>query len=120
MRKRRDGTATRSPDRRKLTELYVRKVKPEPRLFCTLDTFQRGLALRVLPTGHKSWKAVYRHHSRPRWFHIGNAGAIPLSDARGIAVDGEWLRDSFLFACRQDAEAYLYYLKRRWDGFYAH
>jgi integrase len=87
MRKRRDGTATRKADRRKLTELFVRKVQPEPRLFCVWDAYQRGLALRVTPNGCKSWKAVYRHHNRPRWFHIGSAGAVGLSDARRIAAE---------------------------------
>jgi integrase len=50
------------------------------------DTYQRGLALRVQPTGQKSWKVVYSCGGRPRWFHVGDASAIGLTDARRVAA----------------------------------
>jgi integrase len=50
------------------------------------DTYQRGLVLRVQPTGQKSWKAVYSHGGRPRWYHVGDASAIGLTEARRIAA----------------------------------
>jgi len=34
-----------------------------PRLF-GVDTVQRGLALRVEPTGYMAYKVVYRHHKK--------------------------------------------------------
>src|SRR5262245_1084585 len=71
--------------RRKLSELGVRKAKPERIAYLIWDTYQRGLALRVQPTGARSWIAIYRFHNRPRWYHIGDAGAIALSDARKLA-----------------------------------
>ncbi len=49
------------------------------------DSHQRGLAVVVQPTGHKAWKCVYPFHGRPRWYHIGNAAAIDLADARKLA-----------------------------------
>jgi integrase len=39
----------------------------------------------VRPSGHKSWKCIYTHNGRPRWYHIGDATAIDLSDARKLA-----------------------------------
>jgi integrase len=50
------------------------------------DTHQHGLALAVQPTGHRSWKVIYRANRGPRWVHLGNAGAIPLTDARRLAA----------------------------------
>jgi integrase len=70
-----------------LTELYVRKLRPEAAAFVVWDTRQHGLALRVQPTGAKAWKAIYSRHGRPRWLHIGDAGAIGLSDARTLAAE---------------------------------
>src|SRR4029077_6005578 len=63
-----------------------RKLKPKPASFVVWDTRQRGLAIKVQPTGTKSWKAVYSRHGRPRWLHIGGADAIGLSDARTLAA----------------------------------
>ena len=73
--------------KRRLTELYVRKLKPKTQPFLVWDTLQRGLAIRVQPTGARAWKCIYSHHSRPRWLHLGNAGAIGLADARTLAAE---------------------------------
>ena len=51
------------------------------------DTHQRGLALRVQPTGARSWYTVYSRHGRPRWLRLGDANAIGLSDARTLATE---------------------------------
>jgi integrase len=83
-----DGRAARPPRRRQLTELYVRKVRGEPDgAFNVWDTKQRGLALQVQPSGYRSFKAVYAHAGRPRWYHIGDAAKIGLADARRIAAE---------------------------------
>jgi integrase len=79
------GDDPRAPRRIKLTELHVRNAKPERRAFFVWDTKQHGLALRVQPTGHLSWKCVYRFHGGRRDFSIGDARAIALGDARKIA-----------------------------------
>jgi integrase len=80
-------SAARSPNKRKLTDLYVATVKPrEGGAFLTWDERQPGLALAVQPTGSKAWKFVYRSGGRPRWLTIGNATAIGLADARRLAA----------------------------------
>jgi integrase len=50
------------------------------------DALQRGLAIRVQPSGSRAWKAIYSRHGRPRWYHIGDVGAIGLADARRLAA----------------------------------
>ncbi|MBR0804117.1 integrase family protein [Bradyrhizobium japonicum] len=72
-------------NKRQLTDLLVRKIGPRDKPFLIWDTKQRGLALRVQPTGHKSWKCIYARSGRPRWYSIGAADAIDLSDARKLA-----------------------------------
>ena len=76
-----------APHKRKLTAVFLQKVKPQSHPIMIWDTYQRGLALRVEPTGYKAWKVIYRHGNRPRWFHLGAADAIPLSEARRLAAE---------------------------------
>jgi len=85
-RPRTDGAPSRSAKHRKLTELLVQRASPEASAFNIWDTYQRGLVLRIRPSGIRAFKAVYRHAGRPRWYHIGDARAIPLSDARRLAA----------------------------------
>src|SRR5262245_38582863 len=87
-RPRRDGTPARSaPNRRRLSDAFVKTVRPDPeRVVVYWDTLQRGLALAVQPSGHRSWKCVYTIHGRgARWYSIGDARAITLADARRLA-----------------------------------
>jgi integrase len=86
-RPRRDGTPAREPNRRKLSDAFVRTVQPDPdRTVMYWDTLQRGLALKVEPSGHRAWKCVYTIHGRgPRWYHLSDARAISLADARKLA-----------------------------------
>ena len=67
----------------RLTELKVRKAPPG----VYWDEIQRGLALRVQPTGGKSWYCVYSRQGRPRWLWLGKADAIGLSDVRTLAAE---------------------------------
>jgi integrase len=75
------------PNKRKLTSLTVTKLQPAAKPFLVWDTFQRGLALKIEPSGYRSYKLIYRHRNRPRWYHIGAADAIALADARHIAAE---------------------------------
>jgi integrase len=87
-RPRRDGTpARREPNKRKLSDAFVKTVEADPdRAVVYWDTLQRGLALRVQPSGHTAWKCVYTIRRRgPRWYHIGDARALSLADARRLA-----------------------------------
>jgi integrase len=83
-RPRRDGTPAAAPSRRKLSDLFIKGLRPRERAFMIWDSYQRGLAIRVLPSGHMSWKVIYAHHGRPRWFAVGDVAAIGLSDARKL------------------------------------
>src|SRR5262249_34852299 len=81
-RPRKDGSPSRVPNKRSLTELFVRKVRSEASAFNVWDAKERGLVLRVHPSGTRSFKAVYSIGGKARWCHIGSVG---LSDARKIA-----------------------------------
>jgi integrase len=87
-RPRRDGTPARSaPNRRRLSDAFLKTVRGDPdRVIVYWDTHQRGLALSVQPSGHRAWKCVYsiRGHGA-RWFHLGDARAVSLADARRLA-----------------------------------
>jgi integrase len=77
----------RAARKRQFNELFIRKIRPEKSAFLVWDSKQHGLALQVQPTGAKAWKAIYSHHGRPRWLHIGKASAIGLADARTLAAE---------------------------------
>src|SRR5262245_59477974 len=77
----------RSARKRKLTEIAVRKLKPESAPYLVWDTHARGLALKVMPTGSKAWKAIYSFRGRPRWLHLGDASVIGLADARVLTAE---------------------------------
>jgi integrase len=82
-RPRNDGTEPRGANKRNITELFLQKVKREAAPFNVWDTKERGLVLRVHPTGRRAFKFVYSRQGRPRWYHIGE---VPLGDARRIAA----------------------------------
>jgi integrase len=71
----------------RLRELTVKKAKPKAKAYLLWDALQRGLALRVQPTGAKSWTVIYSRQGRPRWLHLGNANVVGLSDARTMAAE---------------------------------
>jgi integrase len=71
----------------RLRELSVKKARARAKAYMIWDVTQRGLGLRVQPTGAKAWKCVYSRHGRPRWLHLGNADAIGLADARLLAAE---------------------------------
>jgi integrase len=73
--------------KRRLTELSVRKLPPAAATYLVWDTHQRGLAIRIHPTGRKAWYVVYSRRGRPRWLHLGDAGAVGLADARQMAAE---------------------------------
>ena len=71
-----DGTKARAARRHKLSDLYVRKFKPEAVGVRHLG-HQAGRAwrFRVQPTGQRSFKVVYSRHGRANWLHLG---PVPL------------------------------------------
>ncbi len=55
-----------------LTNSYIKTLQPRAAPFLDWDTKQDKLAVRVQPSGHKSFKFIYSRHGRPRWFSIGD------------------------------------------------
>jgi integrase len=77
----------RPPLKRKLTEILIRRHRPQAKAYLIWDTKQHGLALRIQPTGHRSYVCIYYYHGRPRWLHLGRADAIGLREARTLAAE---------------------------------
>ena len=72
----------------RLTELAVKRLTPRAGgAFMVWDGYARGLGLKVMPTGAKSWKFLYSRHGRSRWLHLGAVGAIDLAGARALAAE---------------------------------
>ena len=71
----------------RLTELAVKKAQPEAAAYAIWDTLQRGLCLRIQPSGSRAWYCVYSRQGRPRWLYLGAAAAIGLADARTMAAE---------------------------------
>jgi integrase len=69
----------------KLTDPFIKSLQPQAQPYLVWDTKQRGLAVRVQPSGHKSYKCIYSRHARPRWFSLG-AIDIGLAKARVSAA----------------------------------
>jgi integrase len=74
-------------NKRKLNALDAVRLKPQARAYLVWDTIQRGLALQVQPTGHRSYKFIFNRNGRTRWVTIGAADAIGLADARRMAAE---------------------------------
>jgi Arm DNA-binding domain len=77
----------RAINKRKLNSLDGVKLKPQASTYLVWDTFQRGLALQVQPSGYRAFKFIYNYRNRTRWFTIGAANGIGLADARHIAAE---------------------------------
>jgi integrase len=82
----RDGRPARWTDHRRLTDRIIRSFTPElGRRVFYWDEFQRGLGLVIHPSGRKTFKLVYRHGGRPRWYNLGDA-SIGVAGARKLAA----------------------------------
>ncbi|MDP6708945.1 MAG: integrase family protein [Alphaproteobacteria bacterium] len=80
----------REPNRRELTDRFIRDLKPpaEKTLYWDTkksETYSSGLCLIALPTGHKSFKVVYRSAGLLRWYNVGTYGKVYLKEAREVA-----------------------------------
>ena len=65
-----------------LTDRQIAAIKPTTTRVEYVDEKVPGLALRVTPTGAKSWTVRYRHRGRLRRLTLGSASVIPLAQAR--------------------------------------
>jgi integrase len=71
--------------RRKMTPAWVAAVKPEAEPVEYPDEAERGLVLRVQPTGRKTWYARYTFKGKDRRYRLGPFPALSLKDARAAA-----------------------------------
>ncbi|MEX2642536.1 MAG: site-specific integrase [Acetobacterales bacterium] len=88
-RPRQDGSAAAAPERRVLTDALVRRAPAADRRRRIYDAAGNayGLTLVVEPSGKRSFKVPYRHHGRPRLYHLGDATKLGLKEARQLAKE---------------------------------
>jgi len=85
-RPRRDGLPPKAPNRRKLTDSFLRGLKAEDRCVIVWDEKVRGLAIAAYPSGTRTWKCIYSFRGRKRWYTVGPADVIELDEARKMAA----------------------------------
>src|SRR5690349_8505689 len=69
-----------------LTARRVTALKPRLTRYEIFDSRTPGLAIRVTPTGHKSWVLHYRHRGRHRRLTLGRYPDRTLAAARAKAI----------------------------------
>lgn len=70
-----------------LTDRTIRAMKPGDRQYEMTDPKTPGLALRILPSGTKSWSFRFRRGRRWGRVSLGPYPAVGLSDARDLATE---------------------------------
>jgi hypothetical protein len=81
-RPRRDGRPPSPPRKQKLTAIAVRTLPAQARQYLVWDLDTRGLVLCIQPSSARSYKFLYSHARKLRWYSLGDADALPLSEAR--------------------------------------
>jgi integrase len=69
-----------------LTVRSIEGLKPGRTRYEVFDALTPGLAIRVTPSGHKSWVLLYRYHGRLRRLTLGRYSDRKLAEARKEAV----------------------------------
>lgn len=72
--------------RKALTDKTLSALKPEPRRYEVRDARLPGFAVRVFPTGQKTFTVSYRYGTKQRRMTLGRYPIISLSEAREKAV----------------------------------
>jgi hypothetical protein len=70
-----------------LTVRSIEGLKPGRTRYEVFDAFTPGLAIRVTPSGHKSWVLFYRYHGRLRRLTLGRYSDRKLAEARKEALN---------------------------------
>ena len=71
--------------RKRLTDRFVRTVKPTATQADYWDQTLIGFGLRVSPKRKRSFQILYRHHRRQRRMVLGSFPAMSLAEARKYA-----------------------------------
>jgi len=69
-----------------LTDFRVRNAKPTDKQFEIFDRSVGGFAVRVSPSGTKTYVVTYRCNGKKRRMALGDATILKLDDARGLAM----------------------------------
>jgi hypothetical protein len=69
-----------------LTVRGILALKSRTKRYEVFDALTPSLAIRVTPSGHKSWALYYRHHGRQRRLTLGRYPDLTLADARSQAI----------------------------------
>jgi integrase len=83
-RPRRDGAPAASPNKRKLTDQFIKSFSSDGRRLVH-DTKIAGFACACYASGRKVYKVLYPCAGKTRWYTLGRADAINLKDARRLA-----------------------------------
>ncbi len=71
----------------RLTDRFIRSVKPSAKVIDYPDKTQMGLSLRVWPSGKKTWSIRYWRAGKSVRTAAGQWPEVPLAEAREIAVE---------------------------------
>ncbi len=70
---------------KKFTDIMIRSLKPKPKPYVLREDAPRGeggFALRVMPSGSKSWQMIYSFDGQRKWLSLGSYPSIGVADAR--------------------------------------
>lgn len=67
---------------KRLTETTIKALKPSDKRVDYFDTKDWKFAVRVFPSGAKTFFVFYRHHGRMRRYSIGSANLLKVDEAR--------------------------------------
>ena len=70
---------------RRLAQRLIDTLKPGRSVREVRDTELRGFGVRILPSGLRRYFVHAQNNGRRTWVTIGDAGTMPLSDARTLA-----------------------------------
>ena len=73
------------PNKRRLTDAYLRSLKPRSKTFMVWDDQQSRFGIQVTPAGTLTFKCTYTFGKRLRWMSLARYPSLSLKDAREIA-----------------------------------
>ena len=69
-------------NKRRLTDAFLRNLKPRSKTYLVWDDLQSGFGVAVTPAGTKTFKCTYYYGTRLRWVTLDRYPSIGLKDAR--------------------------------------
>jgi len=79
--------------RERLTDSIVRSLKPEAKEYVRRDSMSPGLAMRVHPSGRKTWVFFYDYRKRRRKMTLGVYPEVSLRAARDLSHEARSSRN---------------------------